>query len=189
VQLRLHREKTAAIESAVEARHLVDVVDLSMFGDGEFDAAVCYGGPLSYVLGEADRGVDELLRVTRPEGHVLLTVMSLLGAARAFFGDLPGFVERFGWERGVEDVFATGDLDAELNNGHVLRLYRWRTLKDLLVRHRCRIVAASASNFLSVDHEAEFARDERFLELDVALCREPGALDGGTHIVAVVQRT
>ena len=184
-QLTLHREKTAAVEEAVEERCLLDVVDLSRFTDGEFDATVCYGGPLSYVLDEADRALAELLRVTKRGGHVLVTAMSLLGAARAFFQSLPELIERFGWERAVADVFATGDLDAEVNDGHVLRLYSWRSLRDLLDRHPCRVVAASAANFLSVNNEAF---DDRFVDVEVAACREPGALDGGTHIVAVVER-
>ena len=185
-QLALHREKTADAEEAIEERTRLDVVDLSKFADGEFAATVCYGGPLSYVLGEADRAVEEMLRVTRRGGYVLLTAMSLLGAARAFFVSFPELIERFGWDRAVADVFATGDLDRELNDGHVLRLYSWRTLSELLERHPCRVVAASASNFFSVNNDAF---DDRFMEVEVAACREPGALDGGTHIVAVVERT
>lgn len=185
-QLELHREKTATVESAVEERVELDILDLSRFDDADFDATVCYGGPLSYVLGEADRALDELLRVTKPGGYVFLTVMSLLGAARAFFAGLPELVERFGWERAVDRIFATGYLEAEVNDGHVLRLYRWRTFAALLERHPCRIVAASAANFLSVNN-TEF--DERFVDVEIASCREPGALDGGTHIVAVVECT
>jgi hypothetical protein len=43
----------------------------------------------------------------------------------------------------------------------------------------------SAANFLSVGNEQW---DERFLDLEIEACREPGALDGGTHIVAVLER-
>ena len=86
---------------------------------------LCYGGPLSYVLGEADRALAELLRVTKGGGRVLLSVMSLLGTARAFLEQLSGVVDEFGWQRAVVDVFETGDLDGELNKGHVLRMYRW----------------------------------------------------------------
>jgi len=39
----------------VEARSVADVVDLSMFDEEAFDAVVCYGGPLSWVLAERDR--------------------------------------------------------------------------------------------------------------------------------------
>jgi hypothetical protein len=48
-----------------------------------------------------------------------------------------------------------------------------------------RIVTASAPNLLSV---ATDAWDDRFLEVEIEACREPGALDGGTHILVVVQR-
>jgi SAM-dependent methyltransferase len=184
-QLELHAEKTASVEGSIESRELLDITDLGRFADGSFDAVVCFGGPLSYVLGEADRALAELLRVTRPGGHVLLSVMSLLGAARAFFDFLPGFVEEFGWQRGVVDIFETGDMDGEINDGHVCRLYRWSNLEQLLGRHPCRVVAASAANFLSVRNDAW---DERFLEIEIQACREPGALDGGTHIVAVLER-
>lgn len=184
-QLALHAEKTADVEDAIESRELLDIVDLSGFPDGSFDAVVCFGGPLSYVLGDADRALAELLRVTKPEGIVLVSVMSMLGAARAFFDQLPPLVDRFGWERAVEQIFETGDLDGEINNGHVCRLYRWSSLETLLTRHACRIVAASAANFLSVGNDTW---DDRFLELEIEACREPGALDGGTHILAAVER-
>ena len=184
-QLALHLEKTASVEDAVESRELLDILDLSRFDEGSFDAVVCFGGPLSYVLGEADHALSELLRVVKPGGRIVLSVMSLLGAARAFFDQLLPLVEQFGWDRAVTAVFETGDLEGEINNGHVCRLYRWSTLEALLERHPCRIVARSAANFLSVRNDAW---DDRFLELEIELCREPGALDGGTHILAAVER-
>ena len=185
-QLELHARRTAEVEDSVVAREVLDILDLGRFEDASFDAVVCYGGPLSYVLGEAPRALGELLRVTRPGGHLLLSVMSLLGAARAFFDHFPGLIDEFGWERAVRDIFETGDLPADVNRGHVCRLYRWSDLERLFAPHPCRVVAASAANFLSVGNDAW---DERFLELELEVCREPGALDGGTHIVAVLERT
>ena len=114
--------------------------------------------------------------------------MSTLGSARAFFGYFPELIERFGWERGVRDVLRTGFLAGEINNGHVLQMYRWRELEELLARHPCRLLLASAANFLSIGNDEAFTQDERWLEQEIAACREPGALDGGTHIVAVVER-
>ncbi|MFI7641407.1 hypothetical protein [Nonomuraea sp. NPDC049400] len=52
------------------------------------------------------------------------------------------------------------------------------------------MVAASASNWASLGDldalavlEADHSRWARFLEHEVAACQEPGALDGGTHIL------
>jgi SAM-dependent methyltransferase len=180
-----HAERTAEVEDAIEAREVLDIVDLSRFADASFDAVICYGGPLSYVLDRASTALGELLRVTRPGGHVLVSVMSLLGAARAFFPALPPLIEEFGWEGAVEDVFRTGVLRGDINRGHICRLYRWSDLERLFAEHPSRVVVASAANFLSVANEAW---DERFLDLEIEACREPGALDGGTHIVAVLER-
>ena len=184
-QLELHAEKTVEVESSIESRELLDITDLSRYDDASFDAVVCFGGPLSYVLDEADTALAELLRVTKPAGRVLVSVMSLLGAARAFFSGWPELIEKFGWQRAVGDIFATGDLSAEVNDGHVLRLYRWSDLERLFSKHPCRVVTASAANFLSIGNEEW---EDRFLDLEIEACREPGALDGGTHIAAVLER-
>jgi ubiquinone/menaquinone biosynthesis C-methylase UbiE len=84
-QIEAHRERTRTIEGSIEDRVVLDVVDLTGFRDGEFDATVCYGGPMSYVLERADDALAEQLRVTRRGGRALLTFMSQLGAARTFF--------------------------------------------------------------------------------------------------------
>jgi len=197
VQLEFNRVRVAAAghADAVVARKVLDIVDLSEFAAETFDAVVAYGGPLSYVLERADDALGELLRVAKRGGHVLLSVMSLFGATRKF---LPGVV-RWARERSLEEVehvIGTGDQAGEIGAGHVCRMYRWAEFEALLRRHSCTIVAASAANFLSVNHhdalteiEADPALWEKFLGWELDACRQPGALDGGTHIIAVVRRT
>jgi ubiquinone/menaquinone biosynthesis C-methylase UbiE len=75
-QLDLHRRyvSDAGADDAVELRVVADVLDLSQFANAEFDVTVCYGGALSYVLDRAPQAVGELARVTRPGGHILLSV-------------------------------------------------------------------------------------------------------------------
>jgi SAM-dependent methyltransferase len=169
-QLELHAERTVDVETSIESREILGILDLSRYASGSFDAVVCYGGPLSYVLDRADAALAELVRVTKPKGHVLVSVMSLLGAARAFFSAFPDLIEEFGWRRTVVDVFATGDLPADINRGHVCRLYRWSDLERLFSGQPCRVVAASAANFLSIGSEHW---DDRFMEIELEACREP----------------
>lgn len=73
------------MESQAVARVQADVCDLSRFDSGTFDATICFGGPLSYVLDRADDALAELIRVTKPGGLLLLSVMSLIGST---FGNL-----------------------------------------------------------------------------------------------------
>jgi SAM-dependent methyltransferase len=193
-QLELNREKVGAagLEAQVEARHIVDAVDLSKFDDASFDAVVCYGGPISYVFERAGEAVAELLRTTRPGGHVLLSVMSRLGSTQYFLPAVFELVEQFGLEA-VRHVLQTGDLSAEINNGHRLHMFTWTELRELLDAQPCTLAAASAANYLSL-REDEFLEGldarlwDAFLDWELEACRQPGVLDGGTHMIAVVRR-
>jgi hypothetical protein len=100
--------------------------------------------------------------------------MSLLGAVRKFFSYFPDLIAEHRWDAAVGEVMRTGLLTGEIDHDHVLRLYRWRELHELLERHPCRIVAASAANFLVIGNEGAFAEDQRWLEVEIAACREPG---------------
>ena len=86
----------------------MDVTDLSHFPDRSFDGVVCYGGPISYVFDRADDAVEEMLRVTRPGGYVLLSVMSLTGATRRFLGAVHDIYQKVGLEA-IQEVVDTGD--------------------------------------------------------------------------------
>lgn len=196
VQLALNRERVraAGYEDQVVARELLDIVDCSRLPEARFDAVVCYGGALSYVLERADAALDELLRVTKPGGYLFLGVMSLIGTVRQFLPGITADIEQFGLAAN-EAVMTSGDLTGAVARGHHCHMYRWSELASLLQRHACTVVAASASNCLSTGNEAELERIaadpdlwQSFLRWEIDFCKEPGALDGGTHLIAVVQR-
>jgi SAM-dependent methyltransferase len=179
-QLDLHRARVPDL--AVEARVVADVTDLSQFEDRAFDATVCYGGPLSYVVDEAPRAAAELARVTRPGGHILVSVMSLIGATLSAPGGIARLVEAYG-EATVRQVTADGRLASDVGeHGLLMRLYRWRELRSLLEPHG-RIVAASATGIFARDG----ADPDLLAELELDLGAEPGAIDVGHHILAVVE--
>jgi len=195
-QIDLHRRHLAeqGLEGSVEVRATGDIVELSRFGDGAFDAVVCYGGPLSHVMDRADDALDELLRVVSPGGYVLLSVMSTIGTLHAFLPGIPDDIELRGVEA-VQRVLETGDLPKELASVGAMHMYTWEELRRQLEQHGCEIVVASAANFLSVRNDEvceiwlqDAAMWERFLSWEVRACGEPGAIDAGTHIIVVVRR-
>lgn len=181
------RVADAGAEHGVEQRLQLDVTDLSSLATGTFDAVICFGGPISYALNQAETAVRELLRVTRPEGIVVTSVMSVLGAGRIFLpGVLADAVAR-GFDHSLR-IFRTGELPEEVNN-HQLKMYRWTELARLIERAGGQIVDSSAANFLTPGHtDAINEHVERIgwdglLDLEVELCREPGVIDAGTHIL------
>jgi SAM-dependent methyltransferase len=193
VQVELNRQHVddAGASSSVVGHDILDICDLSRFEDGTFDTVVCYGGPLSYVRELADVALGELVRVTKPGGYVLISVMSTLGTMRTFLPALTEEGRRFGLAHN-ERIFTTGELDRETNNGHEMKMYRWSELSDLCQRHG-ELVAGAAANFLAASHDPapfEALSEEEWdqlLSFELRLCREPGVLDAGTHILAAIR--
>lgn len=188
-QLELNRQRLteAGLERAVRERVLADVTDLSRFDDAGFDAVVCYGGPLSYLVDRAEEGIAELMRVTRPGGHVLLSVMSLIGAVVHFAGVLLDLARRDGVEPN-ETIVRTGRLPQGEGYGHLpMKLFRWSELEALLSRHGT-VVAASAAGLLPALHPEEPELRAFVERVELELASEPGALACGHHLLAVVRK-
>jgi SAM-dependent methyltransferase len=195
VQLALNREKLAGTpaESRVRSRELLDICDTSAHADDSFDLVVAFGGPLSYAFDEAESALRGLLRVVRPGGVVVASVMSLLGAWRHF---LPGVLEdisRAG-DDAYEELMRTGDL-RPLGGEHICRLLRSSEVVAIVTACGADLLGVSASNWASLadpDTVAAFEADERrwatFLDHEVEACAEPGAWDGGTHILFAAGR-
>ncbi len=189
-QLELNREKVAAAgaEGSVRDRIVADVANLSAFVDAQFDAAVCYGGPLSYVVDRADAAVAELVRVVRPGGHVLVSAMSLVGAISHYTDIAFELAARDGVAK-MEEIVRTGFLPEEPDYGHLpMRLFRWRELHELLSRHG-EVVAGAAAGLLRPSlRPATPELRELLVRIELDLGAEPAAIDGGEHMLAVLRK-
>lgn len=151
-----------------------------LFREGEFDAVVCYGGPLSYVFDERERALQELLCVTRPGRLLFLGVMSLWGSVHHF---LPGVLKV---DPDVNrKIIASGDLgpDKVAVSRHFCHMYRAAEFRDFLERAGVIIEVLSASDCLSATwaEQLNTLREDRdtwqhLLEMEIEACREPGVL-------------
>lgn len=194
VQLALNERHVAeaGYEAAVAERRLLDVRDLSSVPDAAFDAVVAYGGPLSYTFEEAEACLGEMLRVVRPGGRVVASVMELIGTLRILVRIIPAYAAKGRLET-LKAVMATGD--NRLDEGHPCRMFRWREIEAMVGQLPCVLRGASASNFLSsgdpqvVEHiEQHPSLWELLLDWEEEYCAEPGALDSGTHLLFALER-
>lgn len=121
--------------------------------------------------------------------------MSRFGSLRAFLSAAAEEIDAFGLEE-MQEIVETGFLPPPHSTLGPMHLFTWSELEAILRSHRCEIVVASAANFLSIGNDETCERWrgdppmwERFLSWEVDACARPGALDGGTHIIAVVRAT
>jgi SAM-dependent methyltransferase len=181
VQLDLLRQRVPGVECVTG-----DVTDLSRFEDGSFDLVVCFGGPLSYLVERADDAVRELVRVTTPGGHLLVSVMSLVGCVVQFAQNLVDLARRDGIAQQLE-IVDSGLLPEKPDYGHLaMRLYRWHELQALLEPHG-RVVTGAAAGLLPTLSPAEPELADLVVELESRVCEDPQSLSVGQHMIAVLE--
>lgn len=187
-QLELNRRRLvdAGLEDRIVDRIVADVTELRGFDDDAFDAVVCFGGPVSYAHERSEGAVSELVRVTRPGGHVLLSVMSLIGALIAYVGIALDLVRRDG-PGPLEQTLRDGILPEGEGYGHLaMRMFRWSELEALLSRHGT-VVAATAAGLFATEPEEPELRD-LLARVELELGAESGAISCGQHILAVLRK-
>ena len=177
VQLAACRELAPGADDYV----LGTITDLSGFADASFDMCLALGGPLSYCFDQVGHAIRELSRVTRPDGLLGVSVMSLNGALhhhlRGVLAVPPELNRR---------IVASGDLPRDVS-GHECHMFRVDELGGLLTDAGLVDVELSASGFLIPLGELDVpeigsAEWEWLLEAELAASVEsPGA---GTHIIA-----
>lgn len=195
-QLALNRRHAAELgfSSGVEDWLQVDICDLSCFADASFDAVVAYGGPFSYVLDRRGTALAECLRVLKPDGVLLMSVMCLWGSARrSLAGVLQGTPPEA--NRQITD---TGDITPITFPGrqaNFMHLFRSAELRAWLEAAGLELLALSASGCLASPEDAQMEnlrKDAGFwaelLRMELEASAEPGCQDMGTHLVAAARR-
>jgi SAM-dependent methyltransferase len=175
------------------SRELLDICDTSRYGNNTFDLVLAYGGPLSYAFEQTEDALNGMLRITKPGGYVVASVMSSLGSWRHFFEAALEEAKELGEE--LNDFrFRTGDL-RHTQTTHVCQMFRSREIAELVTKCGGELIAMSASNWSSLNApevleelESDSDRWTRFIEHEVIACGEPGAVDGGTHLLFAVRK-
>ncbi len=199
-QLQLARERLgeAGVLERVDGFVSADIADLSMFTDGHFDIVICYGGALSYVCDQRHKAAAELVRVVRPEGVILTSVMSLNGAAvnlvrRPNMSVLKNPEGEQVW-RVLEDGDLAGFLSPQVNMQHPpMHMFTSDELRCLLPG--CRVLELAGSNVTTFEGSTtidDVLGDPEAWPTAVRLERElnsrPGLVDSGGHIIMAAQR-
>ena len=199
-QLEIAEEKIreAGLLEAVDAFVPADITDLSLFSDGQFDAVICYGGALSYVSERRHRAASELVRVVRPGGILLISVMSRYGAivdlvrrpAMYALRDPEGVHV---W-RVAEDGDLPGFASTRVDMQHPpMHMFTSEELRRLLPG--CRVLEVAGSNVTTFEGSTTFDEvlgDQQAwttaVELERELNSRPGLIDTGSHIIMAAQR-
>lgn len=137
-QINIAKEKLekAGVMTNVDDCLVGDISNLSMFEDNTFDAVICYGAVLSYLLENTEKAISELVRVTKKGGNVLVSVNNRWGIFRLLMGrdnfDRKDFFGRPDYWY-IDEVARSGNLKSHENVAQPPRhFFEGEKLKSLL---------------------------------------------------------
>ena len=192
---RKHMQELGVLDRVADYR-VLDMVDLGALEPGYFDAVVCVGGPLSYLLDKESAAVAQLLRVVRPGGIVVLGVMSLISTVVLFMDMLPAEKEAIGMDN-LRWLLETGFQDREHHPAteHYCHMMTSAGVDSLLAGEAVDVLEKRAAGVLGMAGETALnaVRDDDELwalvvERELAWSRLPGTLDVGDNIVYVIRK-
>lgn len=195
VQLELNQKYSSefGFSKAIRDWQQLDICDLSQFEANSFDAVVAYGGPFSYVLDKRDMALTECNRVLKPNGLLLLGVMSLWGTVHGFLEGVLSISPEIN-----QKITITGDLTPETfpeRRNSFMHLFRANELLEWLGNAGLTILDKSASNCLSLtwNESLKAVRDNsetwnELLRMELEASADDGCLNLGTHIIAVARK-
>ena len=199
VQLALNRDhmRDLGVLDRVSDYRVLDLVDLGAAVEpSSFDAVVCVGGPLSYLLDKESVGVRQILRVVKPGGIVMLGVMSLVNTVVLYMDTLPAEKEAIGLDN-LRWLLETGLQDREHHPAteHYCHMMTSADVDRLLVGEAVDVVEKRAAGVLGMAGETALdavREDEELWDLvverELAWSKLPGTLDVGDNIVYVIRK-
>jgi SAM-dependent methyltransferase len=203
-QLEIAREKITAAGQfdGIEKFVRGDICNLSMFADGQFDLVICFGGALSYVCEKRQKAADELIRVTKPGGAVLVSAMSRLGTVQGvarlpYVFSLENPDKSAPGQPGLWEVVVTGTFPGFPSRAGLMHapmhLYTAVDLEALF--NRCMILETAGSNVTipeSPQSGEQIAANPKawatLIELEKKINHDPGLVNCGSHIIMAVKK-
>ena len=198
-QIAFNKQKMRELSliDSIKAYHVLDVIDMGVFEDACFDAIVCIGGVINYLLDKEKDGVQEMLRVLKPGGTLIVGAMSFIGAALYYLEGIRQEKELFGMEA-TRWIMDTGMQDGEhypVASKHYVHMMRSAEMDALFANFPVTVEEKSSAGLFTQagDSALENARADAqlwqlILEKEIAFTKLPGTLDCGMNIIYVLRK-
>jgi ubiquinone/menaquinone biosynthesis C-methylase UbiE len=176
---------------------VLDMLDMGDFEDASFDCIVCIGGVINYLLDKEKDGINEMLRVLKPGGILIVGAMSFIGASLYYLDGIRYEKDQFGLEA-TKWLYNTGVQDEEhypVPSKHYVHMMRSSEMDALFADFPVTVKERSSAGLYTQagDVALENARqDKEFWELviekEIAFTKLPGTLDCGMNLIYVVEK-
>lgn len=178
-------------EQGYEGRYIcASVTDMTMLDSGSYDTVFCYGPTLNELHGGVSRAANELIRVLKRSGTLVISALSRAGVLRTCASELKMPMTYFwgdGQRWGIESFAESGDETAAYPAGHY---FTSEELKKLLVQNGLSEIKTGAAPCIFTGQRKnteEIAADagawKTLLYTENKMFTQPGLADSGEYIL------
>lgn len=199
VQMEINKSKMEelGLVDKVQDFMVLDITNLEAIADNTYDVAVCIGGPINYLFDKEENAINEMLRILKSRGRLILGSMSLIGALMYYLDGVMYEKELFGIE-GTEWLFSTGMQDEEhypVENKHYVHMMTSKDLDALFQGKPVKILEKSSAGLFMHSQEETLTKakqDKAMWELlirkEIEFTKLPGTLECGMNIIYVIEK-
>jgi len=199
VQIEINKRKMEelGLVDKVQDFKVLDITNLEGIADNTYDVAVCIGGPINYLFDKEENAINEMLRILKSQGKLILGSMSLIGALVYHFDGVIYEKDMFGIDA-TEWLFTTGMQDEEhypVENKHYVHMMTSKDLDALFQAKPVKILEKSSAGLFMHSQEETLSKAKQDNELWELLIRKeieftklPGTLDCGMNIIYVIEK-
>jgi len=197
IEFNQSKMRELSLYDRIKAYHVLDVLDMSVFEDSSFDCVVCIGGVINYLLDRESDGIQEMLRVLKSGGILIVGAMSFIGASLYYLDGIRYEKDQFGIEA-TRWIFDTGVQDGEhypVASKHYVHMMRSTEMDALFAEFPVTVQERSSAGLFTQagDSAVENARNDKeywklILEKEIAFTKLQGTLDCGMNIIYVVRK-
>ena len=199
VQIEINKRKMEelGLVDKVQGFKILDITNLEGIADNTYDVAVCIGGPINYLFDKEENAINEMLRILKSQGKLILGSMSLIGALMYYRDGVIYEKGMFGIDA-TEWLFTTGMQDEEhypVESKHYVHMLTSKELDALFQGKSVKILEKSSAGLFMHSQEETLSKakqDKEFWELlirkEIEFTKLPGTLDCGMNIIYVIEK-
>jgi ubiquinone/menaquinone biosynthesis C-methylase UbiE len=176
---------------------ILDITDLKDIDDNHYDVVICVGGALNYTFDKEQEAINEMLRVAKPGGIVIVGAVALFNSLMRYLPAIANEKKQFGidatkWlmERGIQDAE-----HYPVENGNYLHMMKSSDLDTLFERQHVQIIEKRAAGIFSLagDDALNQAKADKelwnsLLNKEIEFSKDPAYLNCGANFIYVVRR-
>ena len=198
-QLAINKSKMTelGLEDRIHDFQILDITDLKGVNNNLYDVVICVGGALNYTFDREQAAIDEMLRVAKSGGIVIVGAVALFNSLMRYLAAIVEEKKQFGIDA-TRWLMEKGIQDAEhypVENENFLHMMTSSDLDTLFESQNVHVIEKRAAGIFSLAGDEALAQAKADHELwdlllakEIEFSKDPAYLNSGANFIYVIRK-